>query len=180
MGRFASVADRDAIEQAMRWEDRNLPVTMYQFLTRTRDAHPKRPALSFQILSGPKDKAETLSWSDLHAQVTQCANLFRSLGVGETDVVAYLLPNCTETAVTLLSGMVAGIVNPINPLLEPEQIAAILRETKAKVLVTLKPFPRPMWRKRPPPPWRWLRMSKRCSRLTCNRYLTRRKAGSCR
>ena len=142
MGRFASVADRDAIEQAMRWEDRNLPVTMYQFLTRTRDAHPKRPALSFQILSGPKDKAETLSWSDLHAQVTQCANLFRSLGVGETDVVAYLLPNCTETAVTLLSGMVAGIVNPINPLLEPEQIAAILRETKAKVLVTLKPFPK--------------------------------------
>ena len=142
MGRFASVADRDAIEQAMRWEDRNLPVTMYQFLTRTRDAHPKRPALSFQMLSGPKDKAETLSWSDLHAQVTQCANLFRSLGVGETDVVAYLLPNCTETAVTLLSGMVAGIVNPINPLLEPEQIAAILRETKAKVLVTLKPFPK--------------------------------------
>ena len=142
MGRFASVADRDAIEQAMRWEDRNLPVTMYQFLTRTRDAHPKRPAVSFQILSGPKDKAETLNWSDLHAQVTQCANLFRSLGVGETDVVAYLLPNCTETAVTLLSGMVAGIVNPINPLLEPEQIAAILRETKAKVLVTLKPFPK--------------------------------------
>jgi acyl-CoA synthetase (AMP-forming)/AMP-acid ligase II len=38
--------------------------------------------------------------------------------------------------------MVAGIVNPINPLLEPEQIAAILRETKAKVLVTLKPFPK--------------------------------------
>lgn len=142
MGRFASVADRDAIEQAMRWEDRNLPITMYQFLTRTRDAHPKRPAVSFQILSGPKDKAETLNWSDLHAQVTQCANLFRSLGVGETDVVAYLLPNCTETAVTLLSGMVAGIVNPINPLLEPEQIAAILRETKAKVLVTLKPFPK--------------------------------------
>ncbi|MCU0907065.1 MAG: acyl-CoA synthetase, partial [Rhodobacteraceae bacterium] len=36
----------------------------------------------------------------------------------------------------------AGIVNPINPLLDPEQIAAILRETKAKVVVTLKPFPK--------------------------------------
>ena len=43
---------------------------------------------------------------------------------------------------TLLGGAVAGIVNPINPLLEPEQIAAILRETKAKVLVTLKAFPK--------------------------------------
>ncbi len=63
---------------------------------------------------------------------TQAANLFRSLGIGETDVVAYVLPNCNETVVTLLGGMVAGIVNPINPLLEPEQIGAILRETKAQ------------------------------------------------
>ena len=37
---------------------------------------------------------------------------------------------------------VAGIVNPINPLLEPEKISAILRETNAKVVVTLKAFPK--------------------------------------
>jgi hypothetical protein len=37
---------------------------------------------------------------------------------------------------------VAGIVNPINPLLEAEQIAGILRETGAKVLVTLRAFPK--------------------------------------
>ena len=47
-----------------------------------------------------------------------------------------------ETAVTLLGGAVAGIVNPINPLLEPEKISSILRETGAKVVVTLKPFPK--------------------------------------
>jgi acyl-CoA synthetase (AMP-forming)/AMP-acid ligase II len=33
-------------------------------------------------------------------------------------------------------------VNPINPLLEAEQIAGILRETGAKVLVTLRAFPK--------------------------------------
>jgi acyl-CoA synthetase (AMP-forming)/AMP-acid ligase II len=33
-------------------------------------------------------------------------------------------------------------VNPINPLLEAEQIAAILRETRARVVVTLKAFPK--------------------------------------
>ena len=98
--------------------------------------------MSFQLLSGPTDKAETLTWTDLLAQSCQAANLFRSLGVGETDVVAYLLPNATETVVTLLGGAIAGIVNPINPLLEPEQIASILRETGAKVLVTLKSFPK--------------------------------------
>ncbi len=57
-------------------------------------------------------------------------------------MVAFVLPNALETAVTLLGGTVAGIVNPINPLLEAEQISAILRETKAKVVVTLKAFPK--------------------------------------
>jgi fatty-acyl-CoA synthase len=53
-----------------------------------------------------------------------------------------VLPNAMETAVTLLAGAVAGIVNPINPLAGAEQISAILRETGAKVVVTLKPFPK--------------------------------------
>jgi acyl-CoA synthetase (AMP-forming)/AMP-acid ligase II len=142
MSKFATVKDRDAIEQAQPYATRDLPVTLYQFLTRTRDAHGARPALSFQLLSEPGSKAETLTWTQLHARVTQAANFFRSLGIGETDTIAYLLPNCTETALTLLGGAVAGIVNPVNPLLDAEQIASILRETRAKVLVTLKAFPK--------------------------------------
>jgi fatty-acyl-CoA synthase len=142
MGTFANLADVKAIENEMPWEQRDLPRSMYEFLTRARDAHGARPAISYQIFSGPQDKSKTLTWAELHRQVTQAANLFRSLGVGETDVVAYVLPNCLETAVTLLGGAVAGIVNPINPLLEPQQISAILRETKAKVVVTLKGFPK--------------------------------------
>ena len=142
MARFATVADRDSIETEMDYAARDLPVTLHQFLTRTRDAHPNRPAVSFQLLSGPTDPAVTLTWSELHAEVTRAANLFRKLGIGERDVVAYLLPNSLETVATLLGGAVAGIVNPINPLLEAEQIAAILRETRARVLVTLKPFPK--------------------------------------
>jgi fatty-acyl-CoA synthase/long-chain acyl-CoA synthetase len=139
---FAGVADRNAIENEMPWEDRPLPKTLYQMLSDTAGKFPDNPAVSYQIFSGPKDKAETLSWSELLGRVCQAANLFRSLGVGEKDVVAYVLPNCNETIVTLLGGAIAGIVNPINPLLEPEQIASILRETKAKVVVTLKPFPK--------------------------------------
>jgi fatty-acyl-CoA synthase len=142
MGVFASVKDRDAIEGQMPWADRDVARSMHEFLGQAKDRFGARPAFSFQLLSGPATKAETLTWAKLHARVTQAANLFRSLGVGESDVVAYVLPNCTETAVTLLGGAVAGIVNPINPLLEPDQIAAILRETRAKVVVTLKAFPK--------------------------------------
>ncbi len=139
---FASVDDRNAIDAEMSWEDRDTAATMYEFLTRTRDRFPDRPASSYQLTSGPKDKSETLTWSQLHSQSVQAANLFRSLGVQETDSVAYILPNAHETLVTLMGGMIAGIANPINPLLEPEQIASILRETGAKVVVTLKPFPK--------------------------------------
>lgn len=139
---YANMADRNAIVDEMSWEDRNLPVTMFGQLSKTAADFPDRPAVTFQMFADPGAPAETLSWTELRAQVAQTANMFRALGVGETDVVAFLLPNTTETILTYLGGQVAGIVNPINPLLEPEQIAAILRETGAKVLVTLKAFPK--------------------------------------
>jgi len=142
MARYATIADRNAIEAEMPWDERPLPRTMYQFLSDTVERNPAGRAVSFQLQSGPADPAETLTWTDLKAQVTQAANLFRGLGVGPDDVVAYVMPNCLETAVTLIAGAVAGIVNPINPLLEPEQIAAILRQTGAKAVVTLKSFPK--------------------------------------
>ncbi len=139
---FVGIDDKKELEQEMPWEDRDVPVTFHQLLSRTATKFPNNNAISFQLFSGPTDKAETLTWSDLLGKVNQAANLFRSLGIGEQDVVAYILPNCNETLITMMGGAVAGIVNPINPLLEPEQIAAILRETGAKVVVTLKSFPK--------------------------------------
>ncbi|MFN3971421.1 MAG: acyl-CoA synthetase [Gemmobacter sp.] len=142
MGAFASVADRDRIEAEAAWADRKVARTIYEFLGEAKAKHASKPAITFQLTSGPQDKSETLTWAQYHAQVTQAANLFRSLGVGPQDVVAYILPNSMETAVVLAAGAVAGIVNPINPLLEADQISAILRETKARVVVTLRAFPK--------------------------------------
>ena len=143
MGEFATLADLKAIEaQAASWGELDVARTMHDFLGRAKAAHGTRPAISYQLLSAPDAASRTLTWAQLHAETTRAANLFRSLGVGPKDVVAYVLPNAMETAVTLLGGAVAGIVNPINPLLEAEQISAILRETGAKVVVTLRPFPK--------------------------------------
>ena len=139
---YATLADRDAIEKAMPWDDRDVPATTWALLNETAGRYPGHAATTFQMFSGPGDPAETLTWTELRDRTAQVANLFRSLGVGESDVVAYILPNCTETILTYLGGQVAGIVNPINPLLEPEQIGAILRETGAKVVVTLRAFPK--------------------------------------
>ncbi|WEF23941.1 acyl-CoA synthetase [Paracoccus sp. S3-43] len=142
MTRFISYDDRNALEAEMPYQARDLPVTIYGFLTRTAERFPDRPAISFQLLSGAGDHATTLTWRELLERVTETANLLRKLGVGPTDTVAYLLPNSIETPVVLLAGATAGIVNPINPLLDAQQIAGILRETRAKVLVTLRAFPK--------------------------------------
>ncbi|MBF9031111.1 acyl-CoA synthetase [Rhodobacterales bacterium HKCCE3408] len=142
MARFANLEDIKAIEAENPWPECQPAVTVYGLLSDTRDKFPRHNAVSYQLFSGPTDPAETLTWSELHARVTRAANLFRSLGVGPQDTVAYVLPNANETVVTLLGGMVAGIAAPVNPLLEPEQIAGILRETRAKVVVTLRAFPK--------------------------------------
>ena len=139
---FGGIEDIKTIEAEKPLSECWTAETVYQQLCETRDKYPNNNAVSFQLKSGPKDKATTLSWTELTQQVTRCANLFRSLGIGENDVVAYLLPTSHETLITLMGGMTAGIVAPINPTLEPDQIAALLSEANAKVLVTLKAFPK--------------------------------------
>jgi fatty-acyl-CoA synthase/long-chain acyl-CoA synthetase len=139
---FTTRQDALDIQNEMPWAARERPQTIYQMLSQVAGRFPNRPAISYQLFSGATDKAQTLTWQQFHDQCCQAANLFRSLKLGEGDVVALVLPNCLETAVATIGGMIAGIVNPINPLLEPEQISAILRETGAKVVVTLKAFPK--------------------------------------
>jgi acyl-CoA synthetase (AMP-forming)/AMP-acid ligase II len=142
MSRFADRAQRDQIEAEAPWPPAGLPATPIAMLHAVADRHPHRPALSFQLLSDPRTRAVTLTWVQMLGQARQAAALFRSLGIGPGQTVAMILPNCPEAALTLLGGAAAGIVAPINPLLEADQIAAILRETGARVVVTLRAFPR--------------------------------------
>ncbi|MEM1345496.1 MAG: acyl-CoA synthetase [Pseudomonadota bacterium] len=138
---WSTEAEKRAVE-AVPIEERWQVEGVHALLCETAATFPERPAISFQIKSGPKDRAETLTWSQVRDEVSRAANLFRRLGVGPSDTVAILMPNCTETPLALLAGMTAGTVCPINPLLDVEQIAAILRETGARLLVTLAAFPK--------------------------------------
>lgn len=69
-GAYATRADRDAIEREMPWAARDLPATIHARLTRTRDAHPQAPAVTFQLTSAPSDRGETVTWAELHRRVT--------------------------------------------------------------------------------------------------------------
>jgi fatty-acyl-CoA synthase len=138
---IATLADKIAAEAEAPAGDPWQARSLYEQLLATAARFPDRPAISFQLKSGPADKSVSISWAELRAEVTRAANLFRSLGVGPQDAVAYVLPNGPEAPIALLAGATAGIVVPINPLLAPEHIASILRETGVKVVVTLAPFP---------------------------------------
>ena len=57
--------------------ERGLPTTIHEMLARTKANHGNRKAVSYQITSGPKDKAETITWSEFYEKSVQAANLFR-------------------------------------------------------------------------------------------------------
>lgn len=120
------LADKMRAEAEMPLSDRWSSRTLFEQLSRTAASFPDRPALAFQLTSGPTDPVSSLTWAELRGDVIRTANLFRKLGIGPEDVVAYILPNGIEAPITLIAGATAGIVNPVNPLLSVEHIAGIL------------------------------------------------------
>ena len=54
---FASVADSIAYEKEMPWADRDVPKSLFSLLSQTAGKFPNHNAVSFQLQSGPTDKA---------------------------------------------------------------------------------------------------------------------------
>ena len=77
----------------------------------------------------------------MQSRAIQAANLFRSLGVASGDAVMFVLPTLPQLYVAMLGALAAGIACGVNWMLEPAQLAELVRATGAKVLVTLGPTP---------------------------------------
>jgi fatty-acyl-CoA synthase len=137
---LATDADVRAIERVP-FEERVAARNTYDALCQSAAAAPDRPAIHFLQNADPDETPFTVTYRDLLSRVTQTANLLHSLGVGSGDVVSFLLPLLPESFYVLLGAQATGIVNPVNPLLEPGQIADILNAVKSKVLVALGPVP---------------------------------------
>jgi len=106
-------------------------------IQRSAERSPDRPAITF-IPGGTADEDPvTITYGELISKIHQAANAFAELGVGPEDAVSFLLPNLPETHITLWGAEAAGIVSPINPLLEVEAITDIVQAAGAKVLVAV-------------------------------------------
>ncbi len=84
-----------------------------------------------------EDRAGTLSYADLEAAVAQMAGALHAQGFAPGDRVASWLPKTRTACLLPLAGPRAGLVHvPINPLLKRAQVAHILRDSGARLLIT--------------------------------------------
>jgi fatty-acyl-CoA synthase len=122
-------------------EERMTAFDTYAMLKQGAALNPDGPAMSFMLSGDAYEQPMVITYRDLIANITRSANLFHDLGIGPHDVISYLLPNLPHTHYVLWGGEAAGIVNPINPLLEPNTITDICRAAGTRILVALGEMP---------------------------------------
>lgn len=138
--RIRNLRDLAAFEAEMPLEARLPERCILDVLAGTAARVPDRDAFVQLLTGAPDESPRCLTYRELLHLVRRAANLFASIG-GSRPVVAYMLPSLIETHATLWGAETAGVAVPINFLLQPSQIAALLRTSGARVLVALGPYP---------------------------------------
>jgi fatty-acyl-CoA synthase len=131
---LANAADVAALE-AVPLHERLEAASTYEAIQIGARRDPLALAMQFLPTCAVDDIAITFTYAQFLAKVTQAANLFSSLGIGPNDVVSVLLPLLPQNFYALFGAEAAGIANPVNPLLEPHQLAEILNAAGTKVAV---------------------------------------------
>lgn len=126
--------ERQAVEGAT-----HAPPSTYALLRRAAERDPDAVALTF--LPSVQAPPVRLTYRQFLARVHQAANAFHQLGIREDGVVSLLAPSLPSAFVALWAAEAAGIANPINFLLQADDMAAMLRATRTQVLVALGPHP---------------------------------------
>ena len=105
----------------------SIPVVLQQTAARV----PERPAIFFG--------EQTINYAQLAATVERVAAGLAGLGIGQGDRVALLLPNCPQFVyASLAAARLGAMAVPMNPILAPEEVAYILEDSGAKVVVAVE------------------------------------------
>ena len=102
---------------------------LHDLLAESASSTPDSPALTY--------KDETVTYGQLWERSQVAGAQLAGLGVRPGDRVAIYLEKRLETVVALFGASVAGAISvPVNHVLKPAQVAHILRDSGARVLVT--------------------------------------------
>lgn len=135
---LASLTEVEALEKAP-FQSHVSARSTFELLSAAATKYPDKTALRFIERGLPDDPVRDLSYKQFLGRIVQAANLFHSLGVDSASSVSLLLPLAPETFIAMFGAQTAGIANPINFLLEPAHIAALLREARCRVLLAPDP-----------------------------------------
>lgn len=131
---FASAADAVAFARtplAQRLSADDLP----KLILKAASERGSATALRFLPQGRLTDAPQEISYDALARQVGQAAARLRDLGIATADRVAFLTLNGPDTLSTILGAQAVGVAAPINPYLNPSEIAALLDAIDAKLLV---------------------------------------------
>lgn len=127
---------------------RDLPESTYELVRCGAAINPEKFAIRYVLRGTHFRRSHDITYRELMQHITRAANMFSAIGVGGKDVISVMLPNMPQTYSLMIGAETAGIVNPVNPLLEPQVIAEIMNACESKVLVTLAAFPKSeIWQK---------------------------------
>ncbi|SAI66646.1 long-chain-fatty-acid-CoA ligase [Bordetella ansorpii] len=107
----------------------------YEIFRNAAAAFGHKRALTFLHTAEPGAASSSLSYVELLQGIHRTANALHALGVGARDSVAIMLPGCLEYHLALWGGEAAGIVQPLNPMLNEDKLAALLNATGAVAMI---------------------------------------------
>ena len=106
-----------------------LKETIDQLLPGTAARLPDKPALIFAD--------RTLTFRELERLTHKTANGFKALGVGKGDRVTLFAQNSPEWVISYAGIAKAGaVINPVNAMLTADELAYVVKDCGAKVLIT--------------------------------------------
>jgi fatty-acyl-CoA synthase len=135
-----TLRDVEALERVP-LEERVFSWNLNDWIARGCARDREKIAIRYIADGDPESDPISIPYGELQGRATQAANLFHSLGVSSNDVVAFVLPTLPQLYVAMLGAVARGIACGVNWMLKPEQLAKLIRSTKAKVVVTLGPTP---------------------------------------
>ncbi|MDL5155277.1 AMP-binding protein [Actinomycetospora termitidis] len=110
-------------------------VGLPEFLFSDLGEHTDRVAL----IDGPSGR--TMTFGELATAVDRFAAALGERGLGRGDVIALFAPNTPYYPVVFHGALAAGVaVSTVNALYTPDELAFQLRDSGAKMLVTVSPF----------------------------------------
>jgi len=108
-------------------------VTLGEYFDRTAERYGERMALIY--------RERQITWGELKHLVDRMTLAFIDLGIKQGDMLVILFPNRPEFIITLLAVARLGAVSvPVSERLRRKEIEYILRQTKAKAVVSVAEY----------------------------------------